>query len=369
MQRSIVVLGGYGNFGSRIATALASDASYNVFVAGRDAGKAASVAKEIGGTAQPLAIDCHASDFSAQLERVQAHVVIHTAGPFQQQSYAVPAACIEAGAHYVDIADGRAYVCGIKQLDAAAKANDTLIVSGASSLPALSSAVVDHLRQRFSRIDSIEHGISAGARPPGMATMHGVSSYVGRPFSRWQHGAWRQVFGWQDLVRHRYPPPIGSRWLANCDVPDLDLFPARYPPVHSVVFRAGVGFASTTLATWIASWIVRMQLMRSLAPCAQALHRVASFLQPYGSKWSAMHVTLQGVDHDQQPAAHTWTLLAGRDHGPNIPCFPAIALARKLLRDEVAVRGAMPCMGLLSVDEILQAISHLDLTTQETTRR
>jgi saccharopine dehydrogenase-like NADP-dependent oxidoreductase len=367
MQRNVIVLGGYGNFGTRVAAALVSDRSYNVFVAGRDLRKATPVAEGIGGSAQPLAIDCSASDFAAQLRRVQANVVVHTAGPFQNQSYAVPNACIEAGAHYIDIADGRAYVCGIKQLDATAKANSTLVVSGASSLPALSSAVVDDLGQRFSRIDSIEHAISAGAKPPGMATMHGVLSYVGKPFSRWQNGEWQQVFGWQDLMKHRYPSPVGPRWLASCDVPDLDLFPERYQPVRSVVFRAGVGFASTTLATWAASWIVRMKLMRSLAPYAQALHTVASFLQPYGSKWSAMHVTLKGLDQAQQPAAHTWSLLAGRDHGPNIPCFPAIALARKLLRDEVSVRGAMPCMGLLTVNEILQAIPGLDLATYETT--
>ncbi len=365
MQRSVVVLGGYGNFGSRVAAALASDRSYRVFVAGRDARKAAIVAENIGGSAQPLAIEVHAADLAVQLRHVGARVVVHTAGPFQAQSYAVPRACIEARAHYVDIADGRAYVCGITKLDAEAKLNDTLIVSGASSLPALSSAVVDSLRGRFSRVDSIEHGISAGAKPPGMATMEGVLSYVGKPFARWESGAWKVVHGWQDIATHRYPMPVGLRWLASCDVPDLDLFPSRYAPVRSVVFRAGVGFASSTLAMWLASWLVRAGLMKSITTHAQRLHSIALALQRYGSKWSAMHVTLQGLDHHQQPVKHTWLLLAGRDHGPNIPCFPAIALARKLLRDEIAVRGAMPCMGLLRVDEILQAIPDLDLTTRQ----
>lgn len=38
------------------------------------------------------------------------------------------------------------------------------------------------------------------------------------------------------------------------------------------------------------------------------------------------------------------------------------ALARKLLRDEIDVRGAMPCMGLLTTDEILHAIPGLQLS-------
>ena len=74
-----------------------------------------------------------------------------------------------------------------------------------------------------------------------------------------------------------------------------------------------------------------------------------------------MYVQVSGLDKQRQPLRQTWQLLAGDDHGPNIPCFPAIALTRKLLRDEVAERGAMPCVGLLTVDEILGAMPNLNL--------
>ena len=96
---AVVVLGGYGNFGSRIAAALASDGACRVLVAGRDGARAAAAAELIGAGAEPLTIDCRASDFAEQLRRVGAKVVVHTAGPFQAQGYSVPRACIEAGAH------------------------------------------------------------------------------------------------------------------------------------------------------------------------------------------------------------------------------------------------------------------------------
>jgi len=76
-----------------------------------------------------------------------------------------------------------------------------------------------------------------------------------------------------------------------------------------------------------------------------------------------MRVTVRGLDAQSRSLSKTWWLLAARDHGPNVPCFPAIALARRLLRGEVEVRGAMPCMGLLTVDEILAGGSGLELTT------
>jgi len=364
-MKSIVVLGGYGNFGRRIVAALAREPDCRVFVAGRNVELATQVARQEGGGAEPLLLDCHAANFSSELRRVGATLVIHTAGPFQGQSYNVPQACIAAGAHYIDLADGREFVCGIGTLDAAARANNVLVVSGASSLPALSSAVVDQLKSKFSTIDSIDHGITSGAKPPGQATMNGVLDYAGKPLKQWRNGEWRSAIGWQGLMRRRYPHPANARWIANCDVPDLVLFPERYRPVRTVQFRAGVGPAGSMFGLWLLSWLVRAGVIRTLAAYVPILQRAALAYERFGSKCSAMHVTVRGLALDGSPAVHTWSLVAEQDHGPFIPCFPAIALARKILRNDPAVRGAMPCMGLLTVEEILDVGQGLRLRVVE----
>jgi saccharopine dehydrogenase-like NADP-dependent oxidoreductase len=368
-MRSVVVLGGYGNFGRRVVAALTADRSYRVIVAGRDLQKARAAAEEAGSPAEAASLDGRATKLAVELRQLGANVVVHAAGPFQGQDYSVARACIEARAHYVDLADARAYVCGIGGLDPAAQSNDVLIVSGASSVPALSSAVVDKLRTEFSAIESIDHGITSGAKPPGHATMEGVLGYAGKPVKQWRNGAWRTAHGWQDLTRRKYPRPLGTRWIANCDVPDLDLFPERYAPVRTVVFHAGVGMTIGMLSTWAASWLVRAGLLSSLVPYVPTLHKTALAVERFGSKASAMHVTVRGLDAKAQSISRTWWLLADNDHGPQIPCFPAIALARKLLRGEVSVRGAMPCIGLLSVDEILDVGRGLGLRTELTADR
>jgi saccharopine dehydrogenase-like NADP-dependent oxidoreductase len=362
-MRTVVVLGGYGNFGRRIVHALAGDGAYRVIVAGRNATKAQTIAREVG--AHGIAIDTAAEELPEILRSLGADLLIHTAGPFQNQSYAVARACIDTGTHYIDLADGRAYVCGIRELDAQAQANAVLIVSGASSLPALSSAVVDRFSPQFSRMQELDVGISSGARPPGRATMDGVLAYVGRPFTQWCDGSWKTVHGWQDMRSQSYPRPVGTRWIANCDVPDLQLFPQRYATLERVTFRAGVGPKYSMLGLWIGSWLVRAGILRTLVPYVPRLHRTALALAPFGSRCSAMHVTIRGLDHNNVARSRSWYLIAENDHGPDIPCFPAIALARKILRGEIHSPGAMPCMGLLTLDEILGVGRDLYLRTEE----
>lgn len=362
-MRSVVVLGGYGNFGRRVVADLVRDRDHRVIIAGRDAKQARALADEVGAPAEAVVLDTRAKNLAAELQRLGASVVVHTAGPFQGQDYAVAHACIEARAHYVDLADARAFVCGINALDDAARRNDVLVVSGASSVPALSAAVVDMLQPQFATIESIEHGITSGAKPPGLAAMAGVLGYAGKPIRQWRDGEWRTTFGWQELTRQSYPQPLGARWLANCDVPDLELFPQRYPSARTVVFRAGVAMAASMFITSAASWLVRAGLLPSLTPFVPTLHRAALAIESFGSKCSGMHVTVRGLDLHSRPTSRTWSLLAANNHGPQVPCFPAIALARKLLRGEVTTRGAMPCMGLLTVDEILAVGRGLELTT------
>jgi len=140
-------------------------------------------------------------------------------------------------------------------------------------------------------------------------------------------------------------------------VPDLALFPRRYPTAGSMVSRAGVAQRTSMLAICLGACAVRAGLLRSMIPLVPRLHRIALARAGRGSRDSAMQVQVRGVDAAARRLTRTWTLLAGSDHGPCIPCFPAVALARKLLRGEVSTRGAMPCMGLLDLQEIL-AVGH-----------
>lgn len=361
-MHTILVLGGYGNFGTYISRALAQAEGVRLLIAGRNLEKAQVFAAKLGlPSRHGCYLDADVTTLAGDLRGLEVNTLIHTVGPFQGQDTRVARACIDAGCNYIDLADGRDFVANIAKLDGAARHAGVLVASGASSVPALSAAVVDHFLPQFSRLDSIRHAIVSGAKTPGLATMRAVLGYCGKPFVRLEDGLWKTVYGWQGLHRRRYPDPVGARWLSNCDVPDLALFPQRYAGVRTVTFHAGLGIPASHLAIWLLSWLVRWRWIRNLAVWARPLHWISQSLERLGTRNSAMHIEMAGLAANGAPLVRTWHILALNHAGPNIPCGGAIALALKLSRGEPLPAGAMPCVGLLSMEEYLAALSGLEI--------
>lgn len=363
---TILVLGGYGFFGARICRALATNPSIRLLPAGRDDAKAGALVRQLGlPPQQAVRIDANAADLVQRFIELQVDTVIHTAGPFQGQDYHVARAAIDAGANYIDLADGRDFVAGVQALDKLARQRGVFVTSGASSLPALSSAVVDRYLSRFHQLVSVRHAIASGARAPGLATMAGIFSYCGKPFQRLFEAQNQTTHGWLDLRRHRFAAPVGWRLLGSCDVPDLALFPQRYPGLETVTFHAGFAGAPGHLLVWLGAQLVRVGLLHSLAPWAAPLHRISAWLEPFISDKGAMSVAMQGIGLDGAPLTLEWQLVAAQNHGPQIPCGAAIALATKLANELAAglalPHGAMPCMGLLTVEDYLAALHGHDV--------
>jgi saccharopine dehydrogenase-like NADP-dependent oxidoreductase len=359
---TVLVLGGYGFFGARIAAALARDGAVRVLIGGRDRDKAAAAARTLGlPPATAVRLDAHEPTLAEQLRKLGVDVLVHTAGPFQAQAYGVAQAAVAVRCHYIDLADARGFVSGIERLDAEARLSGVAVISGASSLPCLSSAVVDRYAVRFRALEAIRIGIGSGARAPGLATVRGIFGYVGRPFTRLENGAWVTTHGWMDLKRHRFPPPVGKRWMGSCDVPDLQIFPVRYPSVRTVTFHAGFASDVGHLVVWALAGLVRLGVLESAAACAAPLNRLARLMEPIVSDTGAMFVVLEGTGVDGAPLALTWSLVAARNHGPFIPCGAAIALVRKLASGQRLPSGARACVGLVSVDEYLAPLRDLDV--------
>lgn len=341
-----VLLGASGNFGARILRALEGDSAIDVIPAGRRVPGAMAV-----NGSRAAALDIGAADFAARLAALAPHLVLHCAGPFQGQDYRVAKAALAASAHYLDLADARDFVaCFAVNNNRAAQHAHRLAISGASTLPGLSSAVIDALRKPLDSVHEIEIAIAPGQRAPrGTATLKAVFSYLGSPFRWMQDGRWQRAWGWQQLQRVHFD--IGTRWGAACDVPDLALLPQRYPEVHTVTFRAALEVDVQHFALWLLAGARRVGVNLSVERWASRLDRLASLLDGLGSNRGAMRVSLVGVAADGRRRRRTWQLTAPDNHGPEIPCMASILLARKLARSELNASGAYPCVGFLSLTD------------------
>jgi len=356
----VLLLGAYGFFGSRIAAGLARNPRVQLILAGRDLAKATALAYQLGLSADSARrVDADEARLGLLLRKLGVNVLIHTAGPFQGQDYHVARAAIEARCHYLDLADSRVFVNGFSCLDSAARTAQVAVITGVSSLPALSSAVVDRYRGAFSRLDSIRVGISSGALVPGIATVRAIFSYCGQPICVLENGQWIDVPGWLDRRTHEFPRPVGFRLFSACDVPDLDLLPQRYPGLKTVNFHAGFASDSGHKLVELLARQVQAGRLTSALPFAKLFYWVARRVQPLLSDSGGMYVKMEGLDIDGEPQQLNWSLVTSENHGPHVPCGPAIALTNKIAAGFVPPAGAQTCMGLLSVEEILGALKGL----------
>ncbi|WP_217578885.1 SDR family oxidoreductase [Mesorhizobium sp. GbtcB19] len=344
----LLIVGGYGTFGGRIVQLLENEPRLELLVAGRSLGKADAYCKGRGGTKARLvpAMFDRDGDLRTQLTDMRPDIVVDASGPFQaygEGRYRLIEACIDARIHYLDLADGSEFVDGVSAFDPAAKAAGVMVLSGVSSFPVLTAAVVRRLSAEMARVDSIRGGIApspfAGV---GENVIRAIASYAGRPV-RLRDG--KQAVGYPLTEQMRYtiaPPgrvPVTNTLFSLVDVPDLRALQALWPeastiwmgagPVPEVLHRALIGLA----------WLVRAGLVRSLSPLAPLMHWATNRLS-WGEHRGGMFVAVDGVDATGGPARRSWHLLAEGDDGPLIPSMAVEAIIRKALDGRMPVPGA-----------------------------
>ncbi len=371
----VLVLGGYGNFGKRICESLASPSlglqtAVHLIIAGRHPDKARHLCAQLETTnpsltTQAIALDINSDSFEQQLGELSPNLVIHTSGPFQGQLYHVPRACIAAGVHYIDLADDRRFVCDITELNRDAADAGVLVVSGASSVPALSSAVVDHFSSEFQSLERLEYAIAPGNQlERGFATIKAILSYTGHPFTTWTDGRWQIVYGWMNSIKKDFGAPIGKRHLANIDIPDLELFPNQYPSLKSVRFRAGLELSAMHNFMVFMAWFAKKGIVKNWAPFTGISLSISNWFYSLGTDTGGMQVELTGRDHNNQCKTIVWTLIAENGVGPYIPTIPAILVAKRLINNAISETGATPCVGLFSLTDFLDFAAQWKIYTR-----
>ncbi|MFN8425847.1 MAG: DUF4166 domain-containing protein [Anaerolineales bacterium] len=344
----ILILGGYGTFGGRLAHLLANDERLTIFIAGRSIEKAQKFCKDLPAGAQkiPTWFDRNAN-VESQIKNIAPNLVVDAMGPFQvygDDPYRVVKACLANNVDYMDLADGSDFVKGISQFDAEAKAKNVFILAGVSSFPVLTAAVVRKLSRDMEQVNSIKGGIApspyAGV---GLNVIRALTSYAGKPISVIRNGKPASSYALTETMRYTISPPgylpLNNVLFSLVDVPDMKVLPEIWRDLDSIWLGAGpVPEILHRMLIWL-SWLVRFRIIPSLLPFAPLFHFVINILR-WGEHRGGMFVEVVGTARSGERIERSWHLLAERGDGPFIPSMAVQAIILRMLSDKKPATGA-----------------------------
>ncbi len=337
----IAVFGGYGTFGAHASRALA-DVGLPLRIAGRDGERARIFAAGLGEGHEGIAADAN-DPASCAHALAGVRVAVSCAGPFSALSMALPESCLAAGAHYVDIADDRAWHARLRSWDGRFRERNLTAAVGCSSLPGISGALAVLAAKRLPAVERIRVTLFIGNRnPKGEAAVRSAAAQLGKIFPAPQ-GLLRGLAG-REVVD--LPPPFGARAVHDWESPELDLFPRL---LGAGEVRVKVGFESH-LANTSAAVLGRLgprlggALLGAFTPVARVLSR-------FGHSGGFVKVELWAPDGTAVSAA-----LGGARDGQRMAALPAAFVTQSLYEETVESRGVVTAWEALRAETLIERL-------------
>lgn len=353
----LLIIGGYGTFGGRLARLLVAESQLTIVISGRSLHKARNfVAAQTGlATMIPVRFD-RDGDVQEQLDEHKPDIVIDASGPFQSygsKTYRVVEASIAKGIHYIDLADSSSFVQDISKYDSAAQRQGVFVLSGASTCPVLTAAVATHLSKGLTNVDSITGGIApspfAGL---GLSVVQAIAGYAGKPLVVQRNNELHDTHALTETRRHTIAPPghlpLRPMTFSLLDVPDLQLLATLDPPARNVWFGVATTPAIYHAVLRLFARIVKAGVIPSIKPLARTMHYFMNNLS-WGEHRGGMFMEVRGTDSEQREIVRTWHLVAEADDGPMIPVLAAVEIIRRCLANNPPESGARSAMGALDL--------------------
>ena len=352
----ILILGGYGVFGGRLVQLLQDIEGLELVVCGRSFERAKAFCAPHRGKTQvePLALD--RANISKALRAQRPNLVVDASGPFQDYGanpYLVIECCMAAGVDYLDFADAADFVFGVSKFDKAAKEAGVVILSGASSFPVLTAAVLRKMASSM-EIRAVEGGIAPSPYAGiGLNVMRAVVGYAGGPVKLLRGGRPVSALGLAESRRFTVAVP-GCLPLRNLrfslvDVPDLQVIPPEHPSMTDIWMGAGPVPESLHRVLNLLAKARAWFRLPALTPFSGLFYAVLNRLR-FGEHRGGMYVSARGRAENRD-VVRSWHLLAEGDDGPMIPSMAIEALIRKMLRGERPATGARSAVRALELDD------------------
>ena len=373
----VLILGGYGTFGRRLTELLADEPRLTVVIAGRSRAGAEALRSELAAMAvlDTAELD-RDGDIDEALASLRPDILVDATGPFQAygaQPYRLLEACLRHRVNYLDFSDASAFTAGIADYDEAARERGIFALSAVSSAPALSAAAARHLAKGLSAVETVEGGIApspfAGI---GRNVIEAIASYAGEPLQILRDARRSTAHGLTETRQMTICPPgslpLGPRFFALVDVPDLTVMPDMLPGLRASWFGAGTAPVVYLQLLVLLARLRRFRLVPPVKVFAGLFHHVANRLT-WGERRGGMFVRVTGWDGQGQAVAKSWHLLAEGDAGPSVPAMAVDAVIRRCLAGQSPAPGARHAAGDLTLDDFARGFAARRIVTGERQER
>ncbi len=341
----VLIIGGYGTFGFRIAQGLSDEESLTLYIAGRNLSKAQVACSSLSGQATflPLKLDRnHLSlDFKPDL-------IIDASGPFQSYNGSpVLDYCLAHGIDYADLSDDGQFVQDVRQQEETAREANIFAVSGLSTCPVLSAIGLGEIEAEIGPVTHAMIGIAPSPKADlGRNVIGAVMSYAGQksvPIRR--DGKTETVAGLTEIREATIcvpgDMPLPRLPFAVADAPDAIVLPYGFCNLTDVWTGAG------TRPVWLHRILIMLARGISLGVLPKLNRLTNLFHRARGLFRFGLHRGGMIVSGANSMGAASWHLVAEGNHGPFVPTLPAVAFVKKYLNTTA------PEIGAYSGDEVV----------------
>lgn len=347
--RDLLVVGGYGVVGRRIAAQLSPRFPGRVVVAGRDERRAEALCNEIGHGSRARWIDV---DDPASVDPALDGVGTVVTCVVQRELHLLRAS-VARGVAYTDIAPRLAFWQGAGEMAAEARRTGARIVLGAGLSPGISNMMARQLAKAIGRVDGVETAIllSLGDEYGADSLQHVLDALV-QPFQVLEDGRTHEAVPFSEGRRVQFPEPIGARTAYLFPWSDVVYYPetlgARTSLGRFALEPAWLGgFASLLVRAGARRWLRHPGYLRGNRRAIDRLKRVYS-----GQDRFALVVTVEGGGRAMKMS------LSGR-HQADATADAAAELARALAAGEMQRPGVWLPEEVISHERFFEALAAL----------
>lgn len=332
-----MIVGGTGVFGRYIVEELLkSTVDFSITVAGRSE---VLFQKYYSKTPKIKFIKADLNDIHS-LENLlsQTQLIIIAAGPFQNFSPDIALKASFKGVHYIDLCDDVNFITKI--YENTSKINsDSIILSGMSSLPGISLLLMEKIRNRFNKVNTIQIGLFIGNKnQKGRGAILSAVKNLSHQTTFLKNGVQEKIQTWSEKIDYNYPEPMGAVCAYSFPTPDLLLFSKYYSfqdftthvSFESLFSRRALLFFKHISKCGYQKWVEKM--VNLLSP----FFTLSSF---FGTEIGCVSVTVCGEKAGKKNKIRS--SLVGYKNGQRMASLPAVIAAEAIARGEVSQGGLL----------------------------